>query len=105
MLKKQKWFMNKLKKIMEHCEYTPEMITVVECDKKDKWTPCDLVMREYYNNGCGSAKGFLGIYPYECKQLADYIKENQEELRQMNYYNKKGISNFGFTLWDNYNLH
>ena len=105
MLKNERWFMNKLKKIMEHNDYEPNMITVEECDKEGKWTPVDLVMREYYNNGGGSAKGFLGIYPYECEQLAKYIVENQKELRAMNYYSKEGINNFGISLWDNYNLH
>lgn len=101
----QKAFENNLKKVMEHNDYEPYMITVKECDKCDKWTPVDLVMREYYNNGCGSAKGFLGIMPSTCEKMAQYIIENQEELKAKDMYNKKGVSNFGFTLWDNYQLH
>ena len=101
----KKAFENNLKKVMEHCDYESQDITVEECNKKDRWTPCDLVMREYYNNGCGSAKGFLGILPNTCEKMAQYIIEHQEELKAKDMYNKKGVSNFGFTLWDNYELH
>lgn len=105
MLKNERWFRNQLKKVMEHNEYEEQDITVEACDKKDRWTPCDLIMREWYNNGGGSAKGFLGILPSECKKLAQYIVDNQEELKQMGYYNEVGKNNFGFTLWTNYKLH
>lgn len=82
--------------------------TVDECNKigeNGSWTPVDLVCREYYNNGCGSAKGFLGITPKECKECFDYILEHQEELKQENRYNKDGYNNFGFPLWSDYNLY
>jgi hypothetical protein len=57
----EKTFKSYLKKVMEHNDYTSDMTTVDVCNEKDKWTPCDLILREYYNNGGGSAKGFLGI--------------------------------------------
>ena len=93
-----------LKKFMEHNDYTQEMITVEECNKHGRWTPVDLVMREYYNNGCGSAKGFLGIMPNTCEKMAQYIIEHQEELKAKNMYNKDGFNNFGFPLWHDYIL-
>lgn len=101
----KKAFENNLKKVMEHNDYEPEMITVAECNKVDRWTPVDLVMREYYNNGCGSAKGFLGIMPSTCEKMAQYIIEHQEELREKDMYNKDGYNNCGCPLWHDYILH
>lgn len=103
-MKLPKWFQNRLHTIMEHNDYSEEMITTVECDKHDKWTPTDLVLREYYNNGGGSARGFLGITRRECIRCYEFIKEHQSELREMNYYNEKGINNWGFTLWTNWEV-
>ena len=99
------WFMNRLHTIMKHNDYSEEMVTVEECDKKNKWTPTDLILREYYNNGGGSAKGFLGISYSECLKCYEFIKENQQFLKEMNYYNEKGINNWGFTLWENWEIH
>ena len=104
MNKLPKWFLNRLHTVMEHNEYSEEMITVEECDKHGKWTPTDLILREYYNNGGGSSKGFLGITPSDCIKCYEFIKENQEALRELNYYNEKGFNNFGFPLWSNYNV-
>ena len=100
-----KWFVNRLHTIMEHNNYTNEMLTVEECDKYHTWTPTDLILREWYNNGGGSSKGFLGILPHECKRCYEFIKENQETLKEMNYYNEKGFNNWGCQLWNNYEIH
>lgn len=100
-----KWFVNRIIKVMEHNGYTSEMITVDVCNEKDKWTPCDLILREYYNNGGGSAKGFLGITRTSCIKCYNYIKEHQAQFKELGLYNEKGWNNFGFTLWTNYNLH
>ena len=100
----KKEFENNLKKVMEHNDYGSEMITVAECDKIDRWTSVDLVMREYYNNGGGSAKGFLGIMPSTCVRMAQYIIKHQEELKEKDMYNKDGRNNFGFPLWHDYKL-
>lgn len=100
----QKQFENTLNKIMEHNRYNEKMVTVEECNKYDKWTPTDLIMREYYNNGGGSAKGFLGITPKRCEEAFDYIQEHKQELVQKRYINEKGYNNFGFPLWTNYDL-
>lgn len=97
-------FENYLKKVMQHNGYEENMITVSECDKKNKWTPTDLILREYYNNNCMSAKGFLGITPNECEKCFNYIRDNQKQLKADNYYNKCGCNNFGFTLWENYQI-
>ena len=100
-----RWFMNRLHTVMEHNDYSEEMITVEECEKFNKWTPTDLILREYYNNGGGSSKGFLGITPSECIKCYKFIKENQEVLHELNYYSEKGFNNWGFQLWSNYNVH
>ena len=100
----RKSFITTLKKVMEHNEYTPEMLTVEECDKQDRWTPCDLILREYLNNGGGSAKGFLGIGPKACESAYRYICEHKQELIEQNYINKDAHNNFGFSLWKNWNF-
>ena len=102
MLKKS--FMNKLKKIMAHNNYGSDWLYVSTCEEHDKWTPVDLVIREYLNNGGGSAKGFLGIYPYECRDLYHYICENKEEIINLNMVSESGWNNSGFPLWDNYDF-
>lgn len=101
---KEKSFMETLKVVMEHNAYKPEMLTVEECSKKDKWTPCDLVIREYLNNGCGSAKGFLGIGSQRCENTYHYICEHKAELVKKGWINKDGWNNWGFPLWKDYNF-
>jgi len=105
MNKLPKWFLNRLHTIMEHNDFSEEMITVEECEKQGKWTPTDLILREYYNNGGGSSMGFLGISSRECIRSYEFIKENQKLLKEMGYYNETGYNNFGFKLWDNWEVH
>lgn len=97
-----------MEKIAKHNDYPLNACkTVEECDKigeRGSWTPVDLVCREYYNNGCGSAKGFLGISPEECEQCFDYIRDHQKELKKERRYNENGYNNFGFPLWHDYIL-
>ena len=100
----RKSFIAVLKKVMEHNEYTPEMLTVEECDKKGKWTPCDLILREYLNNCGDSAKGFLGIGSKSCENAYRYICEHKKELIDQNYINKDANNNYGFSLWKNWNF-
>ena len=90
---------------MAHNLYTEEMETVANCNLKQNWTPCDLILREYYNNGGGSAQGFLGISTRECIKCYEFIKENQTFFKENDLINEKGISNYGFTLWENYDIH
>ncbi len=104
-MKIPRWFLNRLHTIMKHNEYSEDMITVTACDKQNQWTPTDLILREYYNNGGGSSKGFLGISRSECYRCFKFIKENQSELKQLDYYNETGFNNFGFKLWDKYIIH
>lgn len=102
----EKAFNNLLKKIMEfYGDYTEDMMTEKVCTKKDRWTPCDLILREWYNNGGGSARGFLGISPSQCEQGYWYILEHKNELLEKNYISKDGWNNSGFSLWKNYNIH
>ena len=100
-----RWFINRLNTIMEHNNYKNYWLTAKICDVHGKWTPCDLILREYYNNGGGSAKGFLGISRAECIRCYEYIMENQELLREMDYYSANGWNNYGLSLWNNYKLH
>ena len=100
-----KWFKNRLKTVMKHNEYEPEMITVSVCNKTEKWTPCDLIIREVYNNGGGSSKGFLGLTREQTYQAFNFIVENQKLLKEMDYYNESGWNNFGCVLWTNFELH
>lgn len=101
----QKQFENTIKAIMKHNEYSEDMITESVCDAKDKWTPCSLILREYYNNGCGSAKGFLGITPQRCENAYHYIIDHKEELISKNMINKDGWNNSGFSLWKDYKIY
>ena len=100
----KQWFINKLAKIMAHNDYKEDWLTVETCDKNGKWTPCDLIAREYLNNGGGSAKGFLGISTGDCLKCYYYMKEVKEELVNANMVSEKGWNNFGFPLWENYDF-
>lgn len=101
-IKTMKGFLNLIHKVMEHNGYTQEMTTTTECLKKDKWTPVDLIIREYLNNGAGSSKGFLGVTPARCVAGYDFAVDHKEELIEMNMISKDGWNNFGFPLWKDY---
>ena len=96
-------FATVLRTIMIHNDYPYDALTVTECNKIDRWTPTDLIMREFLNNGGGSAQGFLGITTDECIEAYDYAKEHIEELIAKDMVNETGVNNFGFPLWNNYN--
>lgn len=100
-----RWFRNRMTTIMNHNDYTQDMITVKVCEEKDKWTPADLVLREYYNNGGGSAKGFLGLMPRECIKCYEFIKENQNTFKDLDLISQKGYNNYGCTLWTEWKVH
>ena len=89
---------------MEHNKYNKEWITATICDAEKKWTPCDLIAREYLNNGGGSAKGFLGIGTQACINAYDYMCEHKQELIENDLISEKAWNNCGFTLWSNYNF-
>lgn len=103
-LKLAKWFQNRLNTIMVHNHFEEEWLTVDVCEKEGKWTPCDLIAREYLNNGGGSSKGFLGITPSECCKCYDYMKEHKDYLVENDLVNEKAWNNSGFPLWNNYNF-
>lgn len=98
----EKTYYKKLKAVMEHNEYAPQEITVEECTKVNRWTPTDLILREYLNNGGGSAKGFLGLTRKECFDCVEYIEAHLEELIARDMINEVGKNNWGFTLRTNY---
>ena len=93
-----------IEKVMVHNDYQNNWITAKECDKVDKWTPIDLIIREYLNNGGGSAKGFLGIQPYQCRKAYEDLQECKQELIDKDLIHEKAWNNCGFTLWSNYNF-
>ena len=97
------WFRNRVKKVMEHNKFTADMISVKVCDRKQKWTPCDLIIREELNNGGGSAKGFLGLSTADCHKCYDFLVKNKEMVKKLDLVNEKGVNNWGFTLWSNWN--
>ena len=98
------WFRKDVMKVMAHNDYEEGMDLAKACDERGYWSPVDLMMREYYNNGGGSAKGFLGISTSECIRCAEHIVANQGKLREMGAYSKDGFNNFGFPLWKDYEL-
>lgn len=100
----KKWFENRLKKVMQHNDYKEEWLTTQKCMEVNKWTPCDLIAREYLNNGGGSAQGFLGLTRAECIKCYDYMCEIREELIAKDMVNKQAWNNSGFPLWSNYNF-
>lgn len=97
-------FKNTIKKVMEHNHYKSTEITATVCDADGMWTPCDLIAREYLNNGGGSAKGFLGIGTQACINAYNYMCEHKQELIEKDLISEKGWNNCGFTLWSNYNF-
>lgn len=101
----ERQFNNTLKKVMDCNLYPKNALTTSVCNRMEKWTPTDLILREYYNNGGGSAKGFLGITTKRCIEAYEYIKEHQHELALADYYNETGYNNWGFKLWDNFHIH
>ena len=92
-----------LHKVMKHNDYTDDMTTVAACNERDAWTPCDLIMREYLNNGGGSAIGFLGITKRECCEAYDFIMDDIETFIAADMINERAWNNSGFPLWNNYN--
>ena len=97
-----KWFKNRLRTIMTHNGYMEDMLDVDTCEEQNKWTPIDLIAREYLNNGGGSAKGFLGITPSECCKCYDYICENKDYIVANHLVSEKAWNNSGFPLWSEY---
>lgn len=99
-----KWFKNRIKKIMAHNGYLEDMVDANTCEKHNKWTPCDLIAREYLNNGGGSSKGFLGTMPSECRRCYYYMIENKDYLIANDLISKEAWNNSGFPLWHDYNF-
>lgn len=77
-------------------------ITADECDKRDLWSPCDLIIREQINNIGRSARGFLGISAGQCWDAYFYIKTHKEELKPL--ISQNGWSNSGCALWSNWDF-
>ena len=98
----EKWFEKTMQDVMAHNDYNETMTTVKECDKQNMWTPIDLIIREYLNNGGGSAKGFLGISPDRCIRAYQYACTIKPYLIENDLINKEGFNNHGFKLWSNY---
>lgn len=101
---KKETFEKIIEKVKEYNDFDTNENTVEECTKNNHWTPCDLIIREYLNNGGGSAMGFLGISATQCKNAYYYICDNKNELISKDMINENGWNNFGFSLWSNYNF-
>ena len=99
----EKWFENVINDVAKSQEYG-DLRTVEECDKVNRWTPVDLILREELNNGGMSAKGFCGITPARCHKAYAYAKTIKQELIDKKLINEKGFNNSGFVLWNNYNF-
>ena len=97
------WFRNRIKKVMEHNKYTEDMVTVEVCEKKGKWTPCDLIIREERNNGGGSAKGFLGLTTADCHRCYEFLRENKDIVKALDMVSETGYNNYGYPLWKGWN--
>lgn len=100
----KQWFKNRLKSIMSYYKYNEEELTVEGALKHNHWTPTDLIIREYLNNGGGSAKGFLNMTRAECIKCYDYICDNKKEIISLNWVNKNGYNNCNFPLWKDYDF-
>ena len=101
------WFRNRIKTVMEHNDYPKDCLTVKDCSTLGEcgwWTPVDLIIREQLNNGGGSARGFLGLTPSECKKSYYYACEHKELLKELDLVNKSAVNNSGFPLWNNYDF-
>ena len=86
--------------VKKHNDYGKDWDTVKECEKHGKWTPVDLICREYLNNGGGSARGFLGITPKKCEDAYHYIVDHNQEIYEQGLLHQEGWNNSGFPLWE-----
>lgn len=91
-----------LLKVMRHNKYGNNA-RVEECTKIEKWTPVDLILREYLNNGGGSARGFLGISKNQCVWAYDFACKHKSWFLTCGFVNEKAWNNSGAPLWHNYN--
>lgn len=103
-LKLEQWFKDLLAKVMEHNDYPNDCLDYKTCNTINSWTPADLIVREYLNNGGGSAQGFLGITTEECQKCYDYIVENKEYFIYNDLVNERATNNSGWELWFNWNF-
>ena len=62
------------------------------------WTFADLFIRRFLNDGCDGygLKNVVKVYRFLCK--------NKQLLIKHNMISKRGVSNFGFVLWTNYDI-
>lgn len=64
-----------------------------------RWTPVDLILRDWLNNGTFN---FCGLTQEEGYAALDFIKEHKAELIENNQVSRYGFNNFGIGLWNNY---
>lgn len=98
-----KFLANAIAKVMEHNGYHDGMRTATECESHDRWSPCDLIIREAINNGGGSAKGFLGLTKANCLKCYAYMVDHRQDMIDQDLVSKQGWNNHGIALWQNYN--
>ena len=73
--------------------HTEEMATA-----NDKWTICDLFIRQWLNNMCDGF-GMINV-----RKMYTYLRAWKDVLIEENMINEKGFNNSGFPLWVDYNF-
>lgn len=97
-------FENRIQKVFKANPELEGKRTVSDCNTINRWTPIDLIIREYLNNGGGSAPGFLGMTRRQCYECMDYIRANKKELIKADLINADGCNTAGIPLWNHYNF-
>ena len=90
--------------------YNRELQKVAEHNKLNKlewfenegrWTPVDLVLRRYLNDG-ETSEVFLGLNEEEFQRALSYIRNNFEDLVNQKQISTYGKNNYGFELWKDF---
>ena len=63
-----------------------------------KYTLADLMIRQWLNNGCD------GFEMVNVKENYDWLVSIKDDLIKHNLLSKHASNNFGFPLWENYNI-
>ena len=65
---------------------------------RENWTIADLFVRQYLNNGSD------GFGMENVAKVYEYLVKHKEELMEYDLLSKEGTNNFGFTLWNDYDI-
>ena len=86
-----------IKYLLKYCDdkYDDRKFNTVN---EENWTIADLFIRQYLNNGCD------GFGMENVAKVYEYLVKHKEELIEYNLLSKEGTNNFGFTLWNDYDI-